>query len=331
MQDRVTTTLHQPPQSQGAAAEFDRPLLLTVEQDLLGVLLKHAGMGVLLLVTLTSVVAVGLIFVFIVGQAYPFFAERGLLELFSGKAWRPTDATPEFQAGAMFYGTAAVTAGAMLIAVPLGLLAAVFLSDVASFRLRQCIKPVIEMLAAIPSVAYGFFAVVVVAPWMQQTLGFDTGTNGLNASVVLAVMALPTIVSIAEDALSAIGRDLREAGYAMGATRAEMLLKVVIPAAGSGIVAAVVLGIMRAVGETMLLWMASGNAVQVPAPWWDLSQSVRALTATIAAEMGEAEEGGIHRHALFALGAALLLITFALNLVSEYFLARSRRARGGSK
>ncbi|HEV58657.1 MAG TPA: ABC transporter permease subunit, partial [Phycisphaerales bacterium] len=173
---------------------------------------------------------------------------------------------------------------------------------------------------------YGFFAVLVVAPWLQDTFGFTTGVNVWNAGLLLAVMAVPTIISVAEDALSAVGRERREASYGLGATRAETLLKVVMPAARSGIVAAVLLGMMRAIGETMVVWMAAGMAGQIPTPWWDLSQSVRPITATIAQEMGETPQGSPHFYSLFALGLLLLVVTFVLNLVSEHFLSR---ARGG--
>jgi phosphate ABC transporter permease protein PstC len=273
-----------------------------------------------------------LIFVFIAIRAIPFFFEEDFAKLIARTDWYPTRDDPDFGAGAIFYGSAMVTVVAMLIAVPVGLLAAVFLSDIVAWRWRQWIKPIIEILAAIPSVAYGFFAVLVFAPWLQRHLGLTTGTNALNAGIILAIMAIPTIVSISEDALTAIGRDLREGGYALGATRAEVLIKVIIPAAHSGIIAAVILGFMRAVGETMAVWMASGMAAQVPTPWWDITESVRTLTATIAQEMGEAPEGGIHRQALFALGLSLLAITFLLNLISEYFMNQAkRRGLGGSK
>ena len=158
--------------------------------------------------------------------------------------------------------------------------------------------------------------------------GFSTGTNALNASLILAVMALPTIVSVAEDAISALGRELREASYGLGATRLETIVKVVLPAAHSGIIAAVVLGMMRAIGETMVVWMASGNATQIPSPWWDLSLSIRTMTATIAGEMGEAPEGSSHRSALFAVGVLLLVMTLVLNVVSEYFLTRAKKNLG---
>jgi phosphate transport system permease protein len=163
---------------------------------------------------------------------------------------------------------------------------------------------------------------------MQKTFGFSTGTNALNAALILAIMALPTIISVAEDSISALGRELREASYSCGATRCETIFKVVIPAAHSGIIAAVVLGMMRALGETMVVWMASGNATQIPHPWWNVAQSIRTMTATIAGEMGEAPEASMHRGALFAIGVLLLVLTFGLNIVSEYFLARAKRATG---
>lgn len=313
-----------------AAVGFTRPLLLSPREDLTGYLVALAGKGLLLSVTCASVLAVILIFVFITKEAWPFISGGGLGKFLSSISWHPDDPS-EFGALALLAGTFYVTVGALLIAVPIGLLTAVFLSDIVSFRFRQVIKPVIELLAAIPSVAYGFFAVMVLAPWMQTNLGLDTGANALNASIILAIMAVPTIISIAEDALSAVGRELREGSYALGATRAETIVKVVIPAAHSGIIAAVILGMMRAVGETMVVWMASGNAIQVPAPWWNLTKSVRTLTATIASEMGETVHGSEHYHALFALGFLLLVFTFVLNLVSEHFLGRAKRAMEGGK
>ena len=214
--------------------------------------------------------------------------------------------SPVFGALAIIVGSLYVSCAALVFAVPLGILAAVFLSDIVSWKVRNVVKPIVEILAAIPSVAYGFFAVLVLAPWLQKEFGFSTGTNALNAALILAIMALPTIISVAEDSISALGRELREASYSCGATRLETIVRVVIPAAHSGIIAAVVLGMMRAIGETMVVWMASGNAPQIPHPWWDLSQSVRTLTATIAGEMGEAPETSLHRGALFAMGVLLL-------------------------
>jgi phosphate transport system permease protein len=314
--------------SLGRAAGSHRPLSLTAGQDLWGFLAARLGRVALLVVTFSSVLAVLLIFVFVVLRAIPFFTGYDLAEFFTSKAWYPTAAPPVFGVVTIVAGSLYVSAGALVFAVPLGLLAAVFLSDVVSWRVRNIVKPIIEILAAIPSVAYGFFAVLVLAPWMQKTLGFTTGTNALNASVILAVMALPTIVSVAEDSISALGRELREASYSLGATRLETIVRTILPAAHSGIIAAVVLGLMRAIGETMVVWMASGNATQIPHPWWDLSQSVRTMTASIAGEMGEAPSGSIHRGALFAVGVLLLVMTFLLNVVSEYFLAQAKKATG---
>jgi len=311
-------------------AGFTRPLLLTPAQDRGGWLMGHAGLAALMLVTATSVVAVGLIFVFIIREAWPFFQAQGFGEAVSGTDWSPEAQGQErFGMLALIFGSLYVTAGALAIAVPVGILTAVLLSDMVSFRVRQGVKPIIEILAAIPSVAYGFFAVLVLAPLMQERFGLHTGANALNSAIMLAVMAVPTIVSVAEDSLWACGRELREASYACGATRAETLLKIVIPAAHNGIIAAIVLGMMRAIGETMLVWMASGNACQIPHPWYDLTQSVRTMTATVAGEMGETPKGSTHYHALFAVGLMLLTFSLVLNLLTEYLLHRARRSSGG--
>jgi phosphate transport system permease protein len=316
--------------SETPAAGFTRPLLLSPAQDWGGWLLGKVGRAVLLTITGTSVLAVLLIFVFIIREAWPFFQSQGLAEALGSTKWYPqAQGQAQFGMLALIFGSLYVTVGALAVAVPIGILTAVVLSDIVPFRVRQAVKPIIEILAAIPSVAYGFFAVLVLAPLMQKHLGLSTGTNALNSAVMLAIMAIPTIVSVAEDSLSAVGRELREASYACGATRAETLVKVVIPAAHSGIIAAVVLGMMRAIGETMLVWMASGNACQIPSPWWDLTQSVRTMTATIAGEMGETPKGSTHYHALFAVGLMLLTFSLVLNLVTEYLLHRAKRSSGG--
>ena len=354
--------------------------------------------GFLLLATAISLVAVLLIIAYITRDALPFFRLRGLGELFKSTAWYPSGHPAEFGALAIFFGTGLVTLGAILVAVPLGIAAAIALSDILPYRLRQTVKPVIEILAAIPSVAYGFFALVIFAPLLQNrggsllaialwliglplglllifvitematrsiredvagaarlilaavlavilirgllalsatltALRIASGTNALNVSIILGIMALPTIVSVAEDSLQAAGRELREGSYALGATRAETLFKVIIPAAGSGIIAAVILGVMRAVGETMVVWMASGNAAQIPSPWFNFLSPVRTLTATIAGDMGEADQvtGSSRYHVLFALALCLLLTSFIANLASEWILRRQQRKLGGLK
>ncbi len=361
------------------------------------------GQAFLFLVASSSAIAVIFIILFIFRYAMPFFGDWSRVgEFFTSTSWRPTAEEHSFGALAIFVGTAMVTVGAIIVAVPLGVLAAVCLSDVIPFRLRQYVKPVIEILAAIPSVAYGFFALVIFAPLLQQQGGMllaiamwiiglplaglatlvvsdlvaarfagkdpqiagpegekraglirlltagvmgsglllllwaghgrlsaieiASGANALNVSLILGIMALPTIVSVSEDALYAVGRDLREGSYALGATRAETVIRVVLPAARSGIFAAIILGVMRAIGETMVVWMASGNAIQIP-DGLNYLEPVRTMTATIAAEMGEADHsaGAEHYSALFALALMLLVISLVCNLISEGFIRRSRR------
>ncbi|MDO4551831.1 MAG: phosphate ABC transporter permease subunit PstC [Planctomycetia bacterium] len=288
-----------------------------------------------------TIFVVAAIFIFIFYKSMAFFhymwQEGKLWEIFISPEWHPTAEHPEFGMLSMVYGTFQVTLGALLIAVPVGLTAAVVLSDMVPFRVRQWIKPMIELLAAVPSVAFGFFAITVVAPWLQNTFGFTTGTNSLNASLILAVMAIPLIVSVAEDALTGLGRELREASYGCGATRFETIFKVIIPAAHNGIIAAVVLGMMRAVGETMVVLMAAGNASNVPVPWYDLTQiaasfteAVQTMTATIARDMGETPANSIHRSALFAVGFILLVITFCMNLLTERLSKKFRETMGRS-
>lgn len=294
-------------------------------------ILSTLGRSLLLAVTAVAALAVLIIIFFIARDAVPFFREYSLRDFLFTNAWYPAHQPAQFGAKAIFMGSLIVTLTSVIIAVPLGILAAVCLSDMVSFNVRQFLKPVIELLAAIPSVVWGFFALVVMAPFLQDVLGVESGANALNASVILAVMALPTIVSVSEDALQAAGRELREGSYALGATRAETLVKVVLPAAMSGIFSAALLGIMRAVGETMVVWMASGNATQIPTPIYNLLQPVRTLTATIAGDMGEADQmtGSAHYHVLFAMGLSLLLFSFLCNMAGEWIVRRQRKRLRG--
>jgi len=302
-------------------------------------IVQLAGRLFLFSVTSVAALAVMAIIFFIARDAVPFFTAKGVTEFFFSTAWYPSHQPPQFGAAAIFVGSLLVTFTAVALAVPPAVFAAFCLSDILPFSVRQVLKPVIEMLAAIPSVVYGFFALTVVAPflqgagaWLPGNFEIASGVNALTASVILGVMALPTIVSVSEDALQAAGRELREGSYALGATRAETLVKVVFPAAMSGIFSAVLLGVMRALGETMVVWMASGNAAQIPKPWYNLLQPVRTLTATIAGDMGEADQmtGSAHYHVLFAMGLCLLLFSFACNLAGEWIVARQRkRLRGG--
>lgn len=348
------------------------------------------GRSVLIAVASSSLVALLFIFYYIIRDAVPFFRIEGFAEFLTSTRWYPSREEAEFGALSIFVGSGLVTLGAVVVAVPMGVLAALCLSDILPFSLRQVAKPVIEMLAAVPSVVYGFFALVVFAPLLQEhgggmlaagmwlvfapialiataalsdilsarfsgrsrvaariafgsaigaflavmlvrlngflgDLQIASGTNALNVSVILGIMALPTVVSVSEDALAAVGRELREGSYALGATRAETLLRVVVPAAKSGIMAAVILGVMRAMGETMVVWMASWNAARIPSPWFNFVEPIRTLTATIAGDMGEADHvtGSARYHVLFAMALCLLVFAFIMNLVSEWI---SRRA-----
>lgn len=239
---------------------------------------------------------------------------------FFGHEWIPT-ATPAPQFGILplILGTLWVSLVAILIATPLGIGVAIYLSELAQSKVRDILKPAIELLAGIPSVVYGFFGLVVLVPMVQRTLGLPVGETAFTASVILAIMALPTIITVAEDAIRSTPRAMREASLALGATHWQTIYKVVIPYAASGISAAVVLGIGRAIGETMVALMVTGNAAVIPKT---LFAPVRTIPATIAAELGEAPGGGVHYQALFVLGCVLFLITLAISITAELISKR---------
>jgi len=241
-------------------------------------------------------------------------------DFFGGREWMPT-ATPAPQLGVLplILGTLWVSIVAILIALPLGLGVAVYLSELAGERMRKVLKPAIELLAGIPSVVYGFFGLVVLVPLVQRAFGLPVGETGFTGSVILAVMALPTIITVAEDAMRNTPRALREASLALGATRWQTIYKVIIPYAASGISAAVVLGIGRAIGETMAVLMVTGNAAVMPKT---LFEPVRTIPATIAAELGEAPAGGAHYQALFLLGCILFGMTLLVSVSAELISKR---------
>jgi phosphate transport system permease protein len=244
-----------------------------------------------------------------------------LAGFFGGKEWLPT-ATPSPQFGVLplIMGTVWVSLFAILIALPLGLGVAIYLSELAGVRTRQLLKPAIELLAGIPSVVYGFFGLAVLAPLIRQALRLPVGETAFTGSLILAIMALPTIITIAEDAMRATPRTMREASLALGATPWQTVYRVIVPYASSGIMAAVVLGIGRAVGETMAVLMVTGNAAVMP---HSLFQPVRTIPATIAAELGEAPAGGAHYQALFLLGCILFAITMLISASAEMIARRS--------
>jgi phosphate transport system permease protein len=226
----------------------------------------------------------------------------------------------------LFLGTLKVTIIAMLLAVPLALAAAVYTAEFAPGWVREVIKPAVELLAGFPSVVLGFFALIVVASWLQGIFDFDYRLNAVNAGIALGLAVIPIIYTVSEDALGAVPRRLREASWALGATRAETTLRVVLPAAVPGIFAGIVLGFGRAIGETMIVLMASGNAAITS---WSFTESVRTLSATIAAELAEVVFGSPHYRVLFFLGLLLFLFTLLLNSAGEWMVARLRRRLAG--
>lgn len=241
-------------------------------------------------------------------------------DFFAGKTWMPTaQPAPQFGVLPIILGTLMVSFAAIAIALPFALAAAVFLSEIADKRLYKVLKPAIELLSGIPSVVYGFFGLIVVVPIVQKTFGLDVGETALSGAIILAIMALPTIITIAEDAMRATPDTLREASLALGANKWQTIYKVVIPHAKSGITAGVVLGIGRAMGETMAVLMVCGNAAVIP---HTLLEPIRTIPATIAAELGEAPQEGAHYSALFMLACILFLLTLLINLSVEYISKR---------
>jgi phosphate transport system permease protein len=266
-------------------------------------------------VAFVSVLTLALIVVFLFREGIPLFREVSVADFILGKEWYPTYDPPSYGIWPLIIGSAVVTVFSCLIAVPLGVLSAVYISEIAPASIKDVTKSIIELLAGIPSVVLGFFGMVVVAPFLQETFDLPTGLNILNASVILAIMAIPTISSISEDALYAVPQEFKEASYALGATKYETITKVIMPAALSGISTAVILGMARAIGETMVVLMVAGGAAAIPESIFD---SVRPMPASIAAEMGEAPFGSGHYHALFATGIVLFFLTLIFNLIADY-------------
>lgn len=266
----------------------------------------------------------GITFVLFKG-GLPLFAKISLKDFLFGKYWYPTYEPAEFGVLPLILASFWVTVGALFVCVPLGVGSALYLHELASHRQRAFLKPLIEILASIPSIVFGFFAMAILAPFLQTILNLPTGLCAFTASLILGIMAVPTVCSIAEDALSYVPLAYREASLALGANRWQTLVKVVIPAAGSGISTAIILGMSRVIGETMTVLMAAGGAAVIPKTFFE---PVRPLTATIAAEMGEAPMGGDHYHALFAIGLILFVITFIFNIAAELISRRFRLKLG---
>ncbi|HCK09917.1 MAG: phosphate ABC transporter permease subunit PstC [Gemmatimonadetes bacterium] len=264
---------------------------------------------------ISAIVFIVGIFVFITKEGYAFIWKMDWTEFFTTPYWFPSDEdAPEYGILALIAGTASVTGLAMIVAIPFSLGGAIFIAEFATGKTREFLKVLVELLAAIPSVVWGFIGLTIMNPLIIQIFDVPVGLTVLNAGLILGLMAAPIMTSIAEDALKAVPDRYREAAEAMGATRWQMIVQVILPAAKNGLLGAVLLGVGRGFGETMAVLMATGHSVNIPDSVFD---SVRALTATIAAELGETAVGSDHYQALFAIGIFLFIITFIINLTAD--------------
>lgn len=283
---------------------------------------KEAAIETLILVCgVASIAIVCLIFVFLLREGLALFHTVSLKQLLTGTHWYPISEPPSFGILPLICGSLLVTLGAIVLSVPIGIGSALFVAEIAKGWVKEVLKTGIELLAAIPSVVLGFIGMTTLAPILQRAFHLPTGLTALTGSMTLALMAMPTIVSITEDALNAVPRGYREAALALGSTRWQMMWRVVLPAARSGILAATMLGIGRVIGETMAVMMVTGNAAVIP---HTLLRPVRTMTATIAAEMGETVRGSEHYFALFAIGIVLFVISFLINMLADAFLHQER-------
>jgi phosphate transport system permease protein len=294
------------------------------------------------LVALAAIAAITLIFVFILKESLPILFDKvvrqevtplkmALPQTWDGGparfSWQPASEVPKYSIFPLLVGSLKVTLVALVISAPIAILAAMYTASIAPRRVREVLKPVVELLAGVPSVVLGVFALIVVGTWLQKAFGFEHRLNAILAGVALSMTIVPLIFTIAEDAITAVPRDYVDASLALGATKMHTVLRVVVPAAIPGIAAGIVLGFGRAIGETMIVVIASGNAALAD---WSLGHSTRTVTATIAQEMGEAVHGSPHYVVLFGLGATLLAFTFVTNLVAQRIVEHFRKQRGGT-
>jgi phosphate transport system permease protein len=261
-----------------------------------------------------AVVVVTFILLFLLRDGYPIFVDVGIIPFLFGDTWAPTAVPPLYGILPLIVGTLLVTIGAIVFAVPLSIGCAIYVSELASPRVKNVLKPSIELLAGIPSVVYGFFGLIVLTDFIRVVFDVPSGETWLAASILLGIMALPTIISVSEDAITAVPHEFKEGSLAIGATRWQTISKVIVPAALSGIAAAIILGIGRAIGETMAVMMVAGNAAVIPDPIWNVLSPIRTLTATLGIEMGEVSVGSEHYSALFGIAVVLLIITLVINL-----------------
>jgi phosphate transport system permease protein len=275
----------------------------------------------ILICGVASIFIVAVIFLFLLKEGLSVFKTVSPFNFLSGKSWYPISEPAQLGILPLILGSLLVTLGAAIISIPIGVGCAVYISEIAPPKLKEILKSGIELLAAIPSVVLGFIGIVTLVPLVKNIFHLPTGLTALSGSIMLAFMAMPTIVSIAEDALYAVPKSYKEGALALGATHWQTIYRVLLPTASSGILAAVMLGIGRVIGETMAVMMITGNAAVIP---HSILQPVRTLTATIAAEMGEAVVGSEHYFALFAIGIVLFIISFAINVTADLFLHKKR-------
>jgi len=285
--------------------------------------IKELGMrNFFFLVATASIAILLMITIFLFMEGIPIFGKVSVTDFIFGEYWYPTSDPPDFGIYPLIVGSVAVTVVSAVISIPLGVMTAIYLAEIATPRVRELVKPLVELLAALPSVVIGFFGMVVVAPFLQNAFDAATGLNLFNAALMLAFMSIPTICSISEDTIYSVPNNLREASLALGATQWETIIRVVLPASVSGICTAVILGMSRAIGETMVVLMVAGGAAMVPGSIFD---PVRPLPASIAAEMAEAPFRGDHYHALFATGVVLFFFTLLFNIVADYIAHKYRQ------
>lgn len=270
---------------------------------------------------IASIIFVGLIFIFLLKEGLAVFQTVKPFDFLFGKSWYPISEPAQFGIWPLVLGSILVTIGATIISVPIGVACAVYIAEIAPPSIKEILKTGIELLAAIPSVVLGFIGMITLVPWVKTTFHLPTGLTALSGSIILAFMAMPTIVSIAEDALYSVPKTYKEGALALGATHWQTIYRVILPAASSGILAAIMLGIGRVIGETMAVMMITGNSAIIPN---SILQPVRTLTATIAAEMGEAVVGSEHYFALFAIGIVLFVISFGINVTADLFLHKKK-------
>lgn len=281
---------------------------------------------ILLFFAFSSILFLTGIIIVLFNEGAPIFSKVGLFDFLFGTEWYPTYDPPGFGIFNLLSASLVVTIGAMVLAVPFGVASAVYISYILPKKYKNIVKPTVEMLAGVPSVIYGLFGMKILGPFLQDIFGLPTGLTALTAMIMLGIMALPTIVSLAEDAITAVPKSFRDASLALGGNRLETMVRVILPTASSGIVTAIILGMGRAIGETMTVLMVAGGAALFPS---NILKPVRPMTATIAAEMGEAPVGSTHYQALFGIAIVLFLITLAFNIFADIAQQRFKEKVSG--